>query len=273
MKKLFQKLKNKFNPSIDFKLKLLLGIYTSSIIAANIFGTKIWEIKYPLFLQNILKPLDNLNFTFGEQVIIPFSSQSLSFSVGLFVLPITFIITDAVVEVKGKKAAKQIFKIALFCLTFVLFYSALAVNLPPATRFNKEAYPGAGFNAVDAYNFIFGSSIRIMIASLSAFAVSQFFDIIIFNKLKEKTEGKYFWLRNNLSTIFSQFIDTAVFYLIAFTRLPFAIPFLGIEANSGLDFDFMLKIFIPYYILKIVFSLLDTPLAYFLVWWLRKSKT
>ena len=260
------------NPPLEFKLKLLLGIYVSCVIAASLFGTKIWEITYPSFIQTLLSPLDLLVFQFGNQTIIPFSSKTLSFSVGLFVFPITFLIIDVVTEVKGKKASEEIFQIGLICLAFILFYSALAVNLPPAGRFDIEAFPGAGFGKVEAYNFIFSSSIRIMIASFSAFALSQFLDILIFIRLKEATTGKYLWFRNNFSTILSQFIDTAVFYLIAFTKLPFSIPFLGIEAGSGLDFDFMVKIFIPYYIFKVLFSILDTPLVYALVWWLRKEK-
>jgi len=148
----------------------------------------------------------------------------------------------------------------------------LAVALPPASRFDVEAFPGAGFNKVEAYNFIFGSSIRIMIASLTAFGLSQFLDIIIFLKLKKTTNGKYLWLRNNLSTICSQFIDTSVFYLVAFTKLPFDIPFLSIKAGSGFDFDFMLKLFIPYYIFKILFAFIDTPFVYIVVSWLKNSK-
>jgi uncharacterized integral membrane protein (TIGR00697 family) len=95
---------------------------------------------------------------------------------------------------------------------------------------------------------------------------------LIFSRLKKVFEGKMLWLRNNLSSIFSMFLDTAVFYIIAWTKLPFAIPFLGIQANSGLDLEFMIRLFIPYFILKVLFSFLDTPLVYLGVWWLKKSK-
>ncbi len=251
-----------FEMSQEFKLKLLLGLYVTMMICANIFGSKIWEIKYPEFVQTILSPLDNLIFTFGDQTIIPFSSQTLSFSVGLFALPVLFLITDIVAEVKGHKEANDIFKIGLICLAVLLAYSVLAVNLPPAQRFLRN----------EEYVSVFGQSIRFILASLTAFAVAQSLDIILFDKIKKATEGRFLWFRNNLSTIISQFIDTSVFYLIAFTKLPFDIPFLGVFAGQGLDFDFMVKIFIPYYIFKVLFALLDTPLVYLGVWWLRGSK-
>lgn len=266
------KIKKILSTSLDFKLKLLLGLYVSAIVASNLFGLKIWEITYPDFIQALLSPLDLLVFRFGNQEIVPFSSQSISFSVALFIFFLTFLITDTITEVKGKEEAKKFFQIGLICLIFIFLYSSLAVNLPPATRFDTEAFPGAGFSSVEAYNFIFGSSLRIILASFSAFAISQFFDILFFTKIKKATKGKYLWLRNNLSTIVSQFIDTAVFYLVAFTRLPFSIPLLGVEAGAGLDFDFILRIFIPYYTLKIVFGFLDTPFVYLLVWWLKNSK-
>ena len=251
-----------FKMSQDFKLKLLLGLYVTMMICANIFGTKIWEIRYPEFVQSILSPLDNLVFTFGSQTVIPFSSQALSFSVGLFALPILFLITDIVAEVKGSKEANDIFKIGLICLAVLLAYSVLVVNLPPAQRFLKN----------EEYVSVFGQSIRFILASFTAFAVSQSLDIVLFERIKSITAKKFLWFRNNLSTFISQFIDTSVFYLIAFTKLPFDIPFLGISANQGLDFDFMVKIFIPYYIFKVLFALLDTPLVYLGVWWLRGSK-
>ncbi len=255
----------------NFKLQLLLGLYVMAMLTANFIGNKIWEITYPEWLQNLLSFLDIFSFNFGQQLIIPFSSQSLSFSVGLFALPITFLITDIIVETMGKQEADKVFFVGLICLTIALSLTALAVNLPSAIRWDTAAFKGASFSKPEAYNYIFGSSIRFMIASLVAFAVAQFLDIFIFNQLKQKSGEPKLWLRNNLSTIFSQFIDTAVFYIIAFTKLPFAIPFLAIEANSGLDFDFMLKIFIPYYLFKVFFAILDTPLVYLGVWWVRPS--
>jgi uncharacterized integral membrane protein (TIGR00697 family) len=257
--------------SQHFKLQLLTGLYISALIGANFLGGKIWEIVYPQWLQTLLSPLDNLVFQFGNQTVVPFSSTSLSFSVGLFAFPITFIITDILTEVKGKKAAQETFYIGLICVIFILLYSILAVNLPSAIRYNIPISEGANFTKPEAYNFIFGTTLRFIFASLIAIGVSQFLDIYLFQRIKKATQGKFLWLRNNLSTIASQFIDTVLFYLIAFTKLPFAISFLGIEANSGLDFDFIIRLFIPYFILKVVFSFFDTPFVYAGVWWLKRG--
>jgi uncharacterized integral membrane protein (TIGR00697 family) len=264
---------NKLNLQLTqkFKLQILLAIYIAAILVTNFLGSKIWEIQYPDFISSLLSFLDVFKFQFGNQEIVPFSSQSLSFSVGLFAFPFAFLVTDIITEVKGKEEANDFFKVGLLILGIVLLYTSLAVNLPPAVRWDRAAFPGASFTQPEAYNFVFGSSIRFMIASFTAFGISQFLDILIFNRLKKKAGDKKLWLRNNLSTICSQFIDTAIFYLVALTKLPFAIPFLGIQAGSGLDFDFILRIFIPYFIFKVLFALFDTPLVYLGVWWLKKG--
>ena len=255
----------------DFKIKIHLVLYIFGILTANFLGTKIWEVAYPGWLQNLLSFLDIFQFQFGEQTIVPFSSQSLSFSVGLFAFPLTFLITDIVSDTKGNKLAREFLYLGLFGLFLTLIYTAIAVNLPPAIRWDRTAFNGATFTNPDAYNHIFGASLRIGIASFTAFGVSQLFDVSIFSRIKKKTKGKFLWLRNNGSTIISQFIDTTIFYLIAFTKLPFAIPFLGISAGAGLDFDFMLRIFIPYYIFKVLFAVFDTPLVYLGRWWLLRE--
>jgi len=255
----------------EFKLKLLLGIYIVGLLSANFLGNKIWEIQYNDFFQSIFSIFDIFTFQFGNQTIVPFSSTSLSFSVALFVFPLTFLITDVVAEVKGKKAAQEIFYVGLVCLGITLLYTILAVNLPAAVRYDQPAFPGANFKKTDAYNYIFSSSLRIMIGSFTAFLISQSLDILIFKKLAKFTGSKKLWLRNNLSTMISQFVDTAIFYVIAFAKLPFAVPFLEIEAGSGLEWDFMLRIFIPYYIFKVLFAALDTPLVYLGVKWLENK--
>jgi uncharacterized integral membrane protein (TIGR00697 family) len=97
------------------------------------------------------------------------------------------------------------------------------------------------------------------IASIVAFILSQYNDIITFEWLKNKTKWKHLWLRNNLSTMFSQFIDTFVFMMIAFYAV-----------KPEYTLMFIISLCIPYYLFKVVFALLDTPLVYLWVKWLKK---
>lgn len=222
--------------SQNFKLKILFGLYISALIGANLMGNKITTLKIGNFWET-------------------------SFSVGLLIFPLTFFIIDIVEEVKGKKETKEFIYAAAFCVAVLFLYTVLFVNLPPANRFTYNA----------EYVKVFGNSVRVIMASLIAFLLGQFTDLWSFIKIKEQTKGRFLWLRNNLSTFLGQFVDTWIFYIIALYKIPFAIPFLGIEANSGYDFDFLWKIFWPYYILKILISVLDTPFVYLGARWLKNE--
>ena len=175
----------------------------------------------------------------------------IDFSVGIFAYPITFLVTDIIEEVYGKEKAKSIVLVGFVSLLFVLLITALAVALPSAAR---DFFP-------EAYKNIFGISLRMMIASIAAFLISQFHDVWAFNFWKKKTKGKYLWLRNNLSTIVSQFIDTVIFMFIAFYAI-----------TPRHDAAYMFVLIIPYWLLKVVVSLCDTPFVYLGVWYLKKSK-
>ena len=205
----------------DLKTKILLGLFVSLMIAMNLLGGKITAI-------------------FGIPV-----------SVAIFMIPITFLITDVVSEVMGKKTAQQFVFIGIISLVVIFLYVLLSVNLLPNERYS--------FN--EEYKTIFGSSLRIIIASITAFALAQFHDVWAFHFWKAKTKGRFLWLRNNLSTIVSQAIDTFVFMMIAFYQV-----------TPRFTFGFVISLAIPFYLFKIAFAILDTPLVYLGVRWLRDSK-
>ncbi len=204
--------------STSQKISLLSAIFVASLIAANLMGAKITTL-------------------FG-----------ISVSVGIFVFPLTFLITDAIEEVFGKAKAKELMYGALIAQVIILFFVVLAVKLPPETRFE--------FN--EGYVQIFNNSIRIIIASLIAFFISQTHDIWAFGFWRKQTQGKYLWLRNNLSTFVSQFVDSTLFMFIAFYQI-----------TPKFDVPFIFSLIIPFWIFKIVFALVDTPFVYGLVYWLR----
>ncbi|MBW2965625.1 queuosine precursor transporter, partial [Candidatus Woesearchaeota archaeon] len=112
----------------------------------------------------------------------------------------------------------------------------------------------------EAFASVFGSSLRMIIASVIAFAVSQFHDVWSFHFWKKKTHGRYLWLRNNLSTGVSQLIDTILFMFIAFYKI-----------NPKFTVPFIISLIIPYWLFKVGFALADTPLCYALVAWMKKE--
>jgi queuosine precursor transporter len=206
----------------EFKTDLLLGFFIASLILANLLGSKITTI-------------------LGVRV-----------SVGIFFVPVLFLVTDIITEVHGKSRAKNFFYISISVLLFALAMMYLCIIMPAHEKWLNQ----------EAYEMIFKGSIRMTIASLIAFILSQYHDIWAFHFWKKKTKGKFLWLRNNASTIVSQFIDTTVFMYIAFYHL-----------TPKFTTSFILTLIIPYWVFKIVFALLDTPLCYLGVKWLKSKQT
>lgn len=203
------------------RLQILFALFIALLIGMNLLGVKIVSL-------------------FGASV-----------SVGIFMVPLTFLITDIVEEVYGKQTVKQFIIGGVFSLIIIFLYTSVFVLLEPHERY--------GFNS--EYKTIFGSSLRMIIASIIAFVLAQTNDMILFEWWKKKTKGKALWLRNNLSTIVSQLIDTFIFMMIAFYHL-----------TPKFTFVFIIYLVIPYYLFKILFAIIDTPFVYLGVSWLKKEK-
>ena len=183
----------------------------------------------------------------GTKIITVFS---VSASVGIFMAPLLFLITDIIEEVYGREVVSKLIYSSIISLTIVLLFVVLFVNLPPAARFvyNTE------------YKTVFGLSTRIIIASIVAFFLSQMNDMYVFDYLKKRSRGKKLWLRNNISTMLSQTIDTFVFMILAFWHI-----------TDKFTLLFVVKLALPYLFLKLIFALVDTPFVYLGVKWLKKG--
>lgn len=200
------------------RLGLLIGIFTVVLITADISATKLVVIG-PLILNG-----------------------------GTLLYSVTFLITDTVSEVWGKQWARRIVWYGFFGNLLAAMYLLLVIVKP---------YPEfwTGQQAVEQ---IFGLVPRITVAGLIAYLVAQHFDIWMFHFWKRVTKGKHLWLRNIASTLSSQFVDTLVFTVIAFTGV--------------MPFESLVKLFIGQYLFKVLIALADTPLCYLLVRWARGGK-
>lgn len=206
------------NLNREYKLDLLLAIYITAIVTAELMGAK----TFPLFFFNA--------------------------SVAIFTLPITFIINDVVIEVEGKARALNFMKSSFLILIFLALFNILAISLPPSTRFTVFE---------PAYQTIFAKSLRLTLASLVAFFLAERLDIYIFSKLRARLKSKGLWLRSNASNIVSLFFDTSIFMFLAF-----------FEGDNAI---FVWSLILPYWGLKCLFSMMETPLTYLVVNWLKKS--
>ncbi|MBV9349266.1 MAG: queuosine precursor transporter [Patescibacteria group bacterium] len=199
------------------KLAIALALYISSIFASNTLGLKI------------------MPFLFGTHL-----------SVAVFSFPVVFLMTDVVGEVYGKKVAK-FFVIAGF-ISVVLFiaYSFISLVMP---------WSDAGLWAKASYNQIFGLSVRIAIASMAAFIIAEYQDVLSFFFFRNRLGKKNFWLRSTLSNVWSQLLDSTIFMIIAFY---------GVYPTPTLA-----NIIISWWLYKVAMGILYTPLSYLGIYLLK----
>src|SRR5262245_56135339 len=160
-------------------------------------------------------------------------------SVGMIPFPLTFLLTDIVNEFYGTEGARRLTIVGLVAAIFVFAIINLAIALPTSP---ESPMAGAQFKAV------FGWSVRLYVASLSAYVVGQLLDISIFRTLRRLTGHRFIWLRATGSTVVSQAVDTLVvnFVLLAGTK----------------SLGFILTIARNSYVLKLVLAIGLTPLIY-----------
>ena len=207
------------NMQRETKFYLLASLFVASVIAANLMGNKIAV------------------FGFFDA------------AVGIMVFPLSYLALDVIQEVEGRETARRIVLATMAVLAYVLVVTYIATQLPSAAR---DFYP-------EQYNLVFGISVRVMVASITAFLIAELLDIEVFRALKEWTHRRMLWLRATGSTVVSQFIDTTVFMFLAFY---------GVTPKFTALYIFTLVI--PYWLLKCAVAIFGTPFVYLGVRWLGK---
>lgn len=158
-------------------LFLVLCVFVTSVVVTNVIGVKIMTL-------------------FG-----------LSFTAGVITYASSFLATDLISEIWGRRTANYAVLLGFLCNLVLLAFVYLAVVSPPAP-FWVQNQP--------AYESVLGGVPRLIGASMVAYLVSQFHDVWAFHLWRRVTKGRHLWLRNNLSTFTSQTIDTVIFILLAF---------------------------------------------------------
>jgi queuosine precursor transporter len=161
---------------------------------------------------------------------------------GVFAYCITFVCTDAISEVWGKRRANYTVFAGLIALTSAFFLIQISIYWPSAAFWNHD----------DSFNIILGMTPRIILGSLIAYVLSQFYDVWFFHLIKNFSGVKHLWLRNNLSTATSQFFDSAIFVAIAFYGI---LP--------------IWPIILGQWIIKLIIAIIDTPIVYAFVWFIN----
>ena len=165
---------------------------------------------------------------------------------GIIAYPFTFLISDTIAELYGRRVATQIIWLG-FAMSLVMVLLVYVSRLLPEAGFWENQ---------EAYDTILGSVPRIALGSMVAYLVSQNHDIIAFHLWKRLTNGRYLWLRNNASTVVSQAIDTVLFVTIAF--------------GGTLPADVIWNMLGTQYAFKLLIAAADTPFVYALVAFYRR---
>lgn len=165
----------------------------------------------------------------------------MSATLGNVLFGTVFLSTDILTEKYGVKVARKAVWLGVSMEVITLILTQIAIHFVP----NELDTVQSGMES------LFGLLPRVAIASCSMFILSNQLDIYLFEKIREKTNGKYMWLRNNVATIISQCIENFIFYLIAFGGI-YSIKELG-------------EMTLICCIIEIIVALLDTPFLYLAV--------
>ncbi len=190
------------------RLFLVLGtFFITNALVAEFIGVKIFALESSLGLEPWNWRL------FGQE-------GSLSFTAGVLLWPVVFVMTDIINEYYGKKGVRllSLLAVGLIAYAFVMIY--LAIWLSPAEWW-VSIYADQGVpDMQQAFRAIFGQSNWIIVGSLVAFLIGQLVDVLVFHRIRQWTGGRWIGLRATGSTLVSQFIDSFVVLYIAFVLGP-----------------------------------------------------
>lgn len=150
------------------------------------------------------------NLIANKFVTVDLGFKTFIVSAGVIPYPLTFLFTDLLSEIYGRRNTSIV--------VFSGFFASLLVLL---ILYLGHIFPGIDGSPVsnEQYDIVFQNSWRVISSSMIAYLVAQFVDVRIFHWIKGKSKGKHLWLRNNLSTVFSQLVDTILVITVIFWGL------------------------------------------------------
>ena len=192
-----------------------------------------------------------------------------TFGAGILFFPVSYVLGDVLTEVYGYAHARRCVWVGFFALLFMAFMSFVVVAMPPSSgwgcassgdpRFAEiVAKTSAGAVCQTTYDSVFGSTWRIVIASVTAFWAGEFVNSFVLARMKVWTAGKYLFTRTWGSTIFGQAVDSVLFYPIAF---------LGTWETAD-----VIHVMYTNWALQVLWEIVLTPVTYAVVGFLKRSE-
>ncbi len=227
--------------------RLFLGLaafFVANAIIAEFVGVKIFALETTLGL-----PPFGWNL-FGQQ-------GSLSFTAGVLLWPIVFVMTDVINEYFGRRGVRfiSLLTVALICYAFLFAY--IAIRLSPAPWWVTVNSPRGVPDMQAAFATVFGQGLWTIGGSVVAFLVGQLIDVGIFHRIRRVTGERWIWLRATGSTVVSQLVDSFVVLYIAFVLGPQQWPVALFLAVGTVNYGY-----------KLAAAILLTPLIYLMRRWI-----
>ncbi len=172
------------------------------------------------------------------------------FGAGILFFPVSYLIDDVMTEVYGYARARRAIWCGFVALAFMALMEWTVVHLPVAP----------GWTGQGAYERVFGSGWRIIVASMCAFFVGDFVESTVMAKLKIWSEGKNLWLRFWGSTVVGESVDSLIFYPLAFYGM------------TDWPVSALAEVMLSQVILKVSWEVLLTPVTYAVVGWLKRKE-
>jgi len=201
------------------------------------------ELPFAIISALFVAALVVCNLIANKFVTVDLGFHVFVLSAGVLPYPLTFLVTDILSEIYGKKRANQVVISGFVGSIFVMGVLWLGAQFPALTDSKVD----------DAtYFMVFHNAWRVILASMTAYLCAQLVDIRVFHAIKDRTGGKHLWLRNNLSTITSQLLDTVLVIGVLFLG-EWSMSQMGGAILDGWSF-------------KVLCALVDTPVIYGIVY-------
>jgi uncharacterized integral membrane protein (TIGR00697 family) len=171
-----------------------------------------------------------------------------TFGAGVLFFPISYVFGDILTEVYGYARSRKVVWAGFTAMGFATFMGWFILNLPPA-----EGWPHQ-----EAYNTVFGNTIRIVFGSLLAYFSGEFANSFTLAKMKILTRGRHLWMRTIGSTIVGEAVDSLIFYPIAFLKV--------------WPTSLVLQVMVSNYLIKVGWEVVMTPITYKVVNFLKRAE-